>query len=359
MPSVKPLLLLLSGAALLLQSCSDKEEAEAPPPPRPVLSLKVEEGAATSRSFSGSIQPRNQLVLGFQIFGRLIARAVDVGDRVAAGQVIATLDSTAQETTLRSAEANLEIARAALVNANNTLDRVNQLLPSGNATPADLEVARQTQKAAMASVAGREADLSKARDQLTYTEIRAPFEGIVTDVFAQAGQTVTAGQNIVTLAEPRGRDAVVDIPDAIATTLKPGTPFKVSLQLDPSFQATGLTREIEPVADSTTRTRRVKILLDNPAEEFRIGSTVEARLTAAGDAALDVPGTAVLQDGNDAFVWVIDAGQGVVTKRKVEAEALPDGSFAIHKGLEAGQSIAVAGVHSLKDGQKIKVGEAQ
>lgn len=358
MSSVKPMLLLLSGAALLLQSCSEKKEAEAPPP-RPVLSFDVEAGAATSRSFSGSIQPRNQLVLGFQIFGRLVSRAVDVGDRVSVGQVIATLDSTAQETTLRSAEANLEIARAALVNANNTLQRVNQLMPSGNATPADLEVASQTQKAAMASVAGREADLSKARDQLSYTEIRAPFEGIVTDVFAQAGQIIAAGQNVVTIAEPKGRDAVVDIPDAIATTLKPGTPFKVSLQLDPAFQATGLTREIEPVADSTTRTRRVKILLDNPADEFRIGSTVEAKLTAAADATLEVPATAVLQEGSDAFVWVIDAKQGVVAKRKVEAEALPDGTFAVHKGLEAGQSIAVAGVHTLQDGQKIKVGEAQ
>ena len=286
MPSVKPTLLLLAAAVLPLQSCSEKKEAEAPPP-RPVLSFAVEAGAASSRSFSGSIQPRNQLVLGFQIFGRLVSRAVDVGDRVTVGQVVATLDSTAQETTLRSAEANLEIARAALVNANNTLQRVNQLLPSGNATPADLEVARQTQKGALASVAGREADLSKARDQLSYTDIRAPFEGIVTDVFAQAGQIIAAGQNVVTIAEPKGRDAVVDIPDAIASTLKPGTPFKVSLQLDPSFQATGLTREIEPVADSTTRTRRVKILLDNPAEEFRIGSTVEARLTAAAGATLD------------------------------------------------------------------------
>lgn len=358
MPSLKPMLPLLASAAILLQSCSEEKKAEAPPP-RPVLAVTVQADAAASRSFSGSIQPRNQLVLGFQIFGRMLSRSVDVGDRVASGQLIATLDRTAQEITLRSAQANVEIAKAALVNADNTLERVNQLMPSGNATPADLEVARQSQKAALASVAGREADLSKARDQLSYTEIRAPFDGIVTDVFAQAGQTVTAGQNIVTLAEPKGRDAVVDIPDMIASALKPGTPFSVSLQLDPKFRASGLTREIEPVADSITRTRRVKILLDNPADEFRIGSTVEASLAGAADDQLSVPATAVLKEGDDAFVWVIDAKQGVVSKRKVVAEAEPDGGFAIRQGLEAGASIAVAGVHSLTDGQKIKVGDSQ
>jgi RND family efflux transporter MFP subunit len=159
-------------------------------------------------------------------------------------------------------------------------------------------------------------NLTKAIEQLGYAQVKADFAGVVTAVSAEVGQVVSPGQSVVTVARPDVREAVVDIGADFPVPLTVGLPFTVSLQLLPAVQVQGQIREIAPQADSVTRMRRVRIALNDPPESFRLGSTITARLSDGHSSVLRVPASAVLKQGAETFVWVIDAPTSTVSLQR-------------------------------------------
>jgi RND family efflux transporter MFP subunit len=299
------------ATALLVAGCSQKNEAAEVV--RPVLSTVVAAASASPASWIGTIEPRFQTDLSFRVQGRITSRSVSVGDSVAAGQTIATLDSADLELAVRSARAELSRARAELENAGATEQRKRRLIESDGTTQATLDSAEQERAAAEASVARAEASLTKAIEQLGYTQLKADFAGVVTAVGAEAGQVVSPGQRVVTIARPDIREAMVDIGTDVPVALKVGLPFIVSLQLMPALQLRGQVREIAPEADSATRMRRVRIALSDPTESFRLGSTVSARLADEPDSCLRVPASSVLTRNGENSVWVVDGATSTVS----------------------------------------------
>ena len=304
------------ASALAMAGC--KQEAKAPEPVRPVLSAVLQPAASDSTVAVGTVQPRYETNLGFRVLGRLIARPVNVGDLVAEGQTIAAIDPTALELAVRSAKADLSKAEALLENAIGTEERKRILIKTDATTKQTLDDAEQVRAGAQASTARARANLTKAIEQLGYAQVKADFAGVVTAVSAEVGQVVSPGQSVVTVARPDVREAVVDIGADFPVPLTVGLPFTVSLQLLPAVQVQGQIREIAPQADHVTRMRRVRIALNDPPESFRLGSTITARPSDGHSSVLRVPASAVLKQGAETFVWVIDAPTSTVSLRKVE-----------------------------------------
>jgi membrane fusion protein, multidrug efflux system len=273
---------------------------------------------------------------------------------VAEGQTIAAIDPTAFELAVRSARAGLSKAKAQLENASGNEDRKRILIKSDATTKQTLDDAEQVRAAAEASTARAYANLSKAIEQLGYAQLKAEFAGIVTAVSAEVGQVVSPGQTVVTLARPDIREAVVDIGADFPVPLKVGLPFSVSLQLLPDVQVQGQIREIAPQADSETRMRRVRISLNNPPENFRLGSTVTAKLSNSQNAVLRVPSSAVLRENGETFVWVVNPRASTVSLLKVDLSE-DEGGLGVTSGLTAGARIVTAGIHSLKQGQQVRI----
>jgi RND family efflux transporter MFP subunit len=126
------------------------------------------------------------------------------------------------------------------------------------------------------------------------------------------------------------------------------------LQLLPDVQVQGQIREIAPQADQVTRLRRVRIALNDPPESFRLGSTITARPSHGHSPVLRVPASAVLKQGAETFVWLIDAATSTVSLRKVELSEEAAG-VRVTGGLSGGARIATAGIHSLKQGQQVRI----
>jgi RND family efflux transporter MFP subunit len=341
------------ASALAMAGC--KQEAKAPEPVRPVLSTVLRPAASDSTAAVGTVQPRYETNLGFRVLGRLIARPVNVGDIVAKGQPIAAIDPTALELAVRSAKADLSKAEALLENAIGTEERKRILIKSDATTKQTLDDAEQVRAGAQASTARARANLTKAIEQLSYAQVKADFAGVVTAVSAEVGQVVSPGQSVVTVARPDVREAVVDIGADLPVPLTVGLPFTVSLQLLPTAQVQGQIREIAPQADQATRMRRVRIALNDPPESFRLGSTVTARLNNAHNQILRVPASAVLKEGVQTFVWVVDA-QSTISLRKIELSE-DEAGIRVTGGLSAGEHIVTAGIHSLKQGQQVRIEE--
>lgn len=337
-----------------LSGCQ-KEEAETPEPARPVRSIVVEVAATQAASFTGTVDPQVRIDYSFQLLGRMVARPVDVGDAVEEGTLLASLDASVQEQGVRAAEASLAGAQASLSNATGVASRQEALQSSNVATQAAVDSARQALQSARSAVLQAQATLDKEREQLSYARLAANGPGIVTAVSAEPGTVVSPAQTIVTVARPDRRDAVIDLPEAFANTLSLGIQVPVTLEQDPGATASGSIREIAPLADPVTRTRRVKIALSDPPDSFRLGSIVRVSLSADAPDALVVPNGAILERDGDTFAWVLPDDADVATLRPVEAERRADGRWTVRDGLKAGERIAAAGVRTLAEGQRIKV----
>jgi membrane fusion protein, multidrug efflux system len=352
-------LALAAGGLVLLAGCKPEgENAKAAPPVRPVLSIVVAPASEQQQGFAGTVQPQYQTDRGFRVLGRIVARNVDVGDVVKAGQVLAQIDPLVLDLAVRASEADLVKARAQLSNASAAEVRTGTLFGRQIANQADFDSVQQAREAAAASVQQSEANLAKAREQRSYATLTADMDGVVTSVDAEVGQTVSPGKKVLTLARTDIREAVVDLPDSVTRSLAIGAAFDIQLQADPTIRTAGKVREIAPQADAATRSRRVRITLDQVVDAFRIGATITARPVMAADAAaLEIPVSALLERDGAARVWLVDPVAKTVKTVPVEI-AVREGDHArIAGGISAGARIVVAGVNSLSEGLAVKIDE--
>lgn len=346
---------------LALAACQEKK-AEAPPPVRPVLVTKVEvRTAETFGPFAGTVEPRYQTQAGFRVPGRMVARDVYVGDLVPKGARLAALDPTVLQFAVTRARADVTDVEAQLANVSAVEARQRTLYEGGNVTQAALDAAVASRDTAAARLAQARAALQKATDELGYATLKADVDGVVTAWNAEIGQVVSAGQAVVTLARPDIREAVVDIPDGLMVGIKAGTAFTVTLQAAPTITATGRVREIGPLADPATRTRRVRMTLVDPPEAFRLGTTITVALDRATPPHITLPATALLRAEDRTSVWVVAPDGQSVSRRDVtvvppaDTPAPDEASVTLSGGVTAGETVVVAGVHSLKDGQAVRL----
>jgi membrane fusion protein, multidrug efflux system len=344
----------LLGAVLLLAGCNEKNAA-APPPVRPVLSVVATPTLGRTVSFAGTIEPRYSAVLGFRILGRIVARNANVGDVVSKGALLAALDPVSLELAVRSALAAVANAQAQLVNASATEARQRTLFEQNNTAQAQLDSARMGMETAEAAVTQAQASLNKAQEQLGYAQLHADFDGVVTAVDAEVGQVVSPGQKVVTLARPDVREAVVDVPDDLASRLGEDARFEIAPEGNPSVKATGRIREVAPQADAATRTRRLRLTLDNAPETFRLGAIVRATLESGAIPHIELPASAILDADGKTSVWIVDPAASTVSLHPITIAAPSGGSVEVTGGLAQGSRVVTAGVHSLTPGQSVRI----
>ena len=351
------LLVLPLAAALLLQTGCRESRDEPAASVRPVLSTVVGNEARSSLTLVGTIEPRFRTDLSFRVLGRVIARDVEVGDLVHKGQRVAALDPIALELAVRSQRAALSNAQAQLTNASAIERRQQTLRDRAVSSPATFEVAEQTRIAAQAEVIRAQSNLTKAQEQLGYTQLRSDFDGVVTAINAEVGQVVSPGETVLTIARPDVREAVIDIPESVNGMVKTATVFDVALQLDERIRVTGTVREVAPEADSVTRSRRVRITLENAPDTFRLGTTVTATLKGGTgpDSTVRLPLSAVLERNDQSLIFVIDEATGMVSERPVTIAFRNEYAVIVSEGLGPGTRVVTAGVKSLSHGQKVKI----
>lgn len=143
-------------------------------------------------SSTGTLQATQTVQVGTQVSGQVAAILADFNDRVRANQLVARIDPTLLQQAVRSAEADLARSRADLAQAELTLTRAEGLLAQGAATEEAVDAARSAREVAKAAVTSAEVNVERARQNLTYTEIRSPIDGVVLDRTAEVGQTVAA-----------------------------------------------------------------------------------------------------------------------------------------------------------------------
>jgi RND family efflux transporter MFP subunit len=351
-------LALLALAIFPLTGCGDKHENK-PDPARAVRYVVV--GTAQTLPAlerTGEIHARDETTLSFRTGGRILTRSVDIGDRVTAGQLLATLDNTTGQNQLDSAAADYEGAKASAQVAALNVSRMQKLMPTGAIARTQLDSARADWLVARARLKSSEAAWRNARESLGWTRLIAPQAGVITAVNASAGQVVSDGQSVLTLATSEARDVAFDIatPDAIPPLDK--AELRVSLLSDPSVQASAVLRDITPQADPQTRTWRVRATLQNPPAAMALGASVTVTLPSSAPRGYTLPASALTRIGDKPAVFVITP-QSRAQLRAVVPASYTATSVMIASGLEPGDRVITAGVSTLRSGEPVVAGEVQ
>lgn len=329
----------------LLVACGEKS-----PPPEPaqtgpklVKALKVgvgETAMAQEQRYSGEVRARYETTLGFRVGGKLVARLVDAGARIQPGQPLAQLDPTDAQLSVTQAEAQRALAAA-------DLQRTQALKAQNFISQAALDAKESTARSATAQA-------QLARNQATYTTLTADAAGVVAAVLAEPGQVVAAGQGVLRVARDGAREVAINIPESRLAGLKVGAGATVSLWAAAQDKRyTGTLRELAPLADPATRTFAARVAIQDADAEMALGMTATVQFSQAAARQIIVPLAALLQQGEQAAVWVIGA-DGTVTQRVIEVARYGDGGAVLKSGLVAGEQIVAAGAFKLSAGERVR-----
>lgn len=344
--------LALAGA---LAGCSQPE-----PPAQPVRSVKViqvgSRGQQAQGDFAGEVKARVESALGFRVAGKVISRAVQLGQTVQAGQVLAQLDPQDYSLASQAAQAQVSAAQTNRDLAAADVKRFQDLHKQGFISATELERREAAWKAAQAQWEQAQAQAAMQTHQRDYTTLRADVAGVVTAVDVEAGQVVSAGMTVVRLAQKGPRDAVFALPEDMVNQMTVGSRVQVRVW-GTGGVTQGSVRERAAAADPVTRTFTVKVGLP---EDFTapLGSTVTVQPLAVGTGAapvLALPTQALRQDGQHTAVWVLDMPTMQVRSVNVSVVSTDMNEVVIGSGLTPGQWVVATGVHVLTPGQKVSL----
>lgn len=347
----------LAGVAaglILLSGCSSKApEAEVA---RPVIAMPVKVmNGAQSAQFPGEIHARYEMPLSFRVAGQLTARLAHLGDTVKKGQVLARLDDADASRTEASARAALDAAEHRLVYATQQRDRDEAQAKQNLISQLQLEQTRDAYASALASRDQARQQLALAQNQSRYTTLVADRDGSITSEQAEAGQVVSAGQPVFGFAWSGDRDVFIDVPEDRLAGISVGQAATVTLPALPGQSFAGRVRDISPAADPQARTYRVKLALDKPAQQVRLGMTAEVSLSTRSNAgeSVRIAATALFHQGEKPAVWVVRSSDSTLELRPVTVIRYGERDVLIGAGLHAGERVVMQGVHAVSAGEKV------
>ncbi len=354
---------LLAGFLLPLMvgfGCSDQDRQNQPVS-RPVKVFRIEEPAAVgAMHFAGEVRARIETPLSFRVAGKLLERKIDVGDPVRKGQPLAILDNNDYRLAVQSLKAQLASAQADSNFLRDALARYRDLLTQQAISPPEFERHETAYTTARERTAALEAQLGQALNQLTYTELHADRDGVVTALAVEAGQVLAAGQAVVTLAQLDEKEIHFDLPEHRLAEIQRQQAVNVSLWSDGNRRFKAKIREIASAADPASRTYRVKATLLEGMDTAQLGMTATVHIDANTASRIAIPLSAVYTSQNQPdhpSVWLVDEQAATVKSMPVRLGETLDGERIAVEGLAAGQLLVSAGVQRLAEGQAVRLPE--
>ncbi|TVP53712.1 MAG: efflux RND transporter periplasmic adaptor subunit [Halomonadaceae bacterium] len=351
------LLLLLSG--LLLAGCDSSGAGSSEERPRVMVRTTVVDGGNQVEPplrFAGIVQARQRATLTFQVSGVLRERAVELGDQVEAGQLLARLYNPALAPARDSAQARLQELSTQLEQSERELRRSQQLFERNLVAEQTLEQVTAQRDSLRASTATAEAALAETSQMLAETELRAPFTGRIESLLLEKDEFVGAGQSVMRLSSPQGREVEVRLPAYLLLALNIGQELPVwSVQDRQQAPVTGRITEISQPGAGRGELHPVKVAL--PADTLEPGEPVEVGVALPAQDELRLPVLSVMRSSTGASVFRVTDGHAhrvPVTLLRLVGEQVVV-SAAGDNGLEAGDQVVYAGMTRLADGDAVEV----
>ena len=331
--------------ALVLTACGPQDTKHTEQKALRVQTMVVlpQNGSATSR-YVGSIRSVRETPLSFQNAGRVVKIAVQNGERVKQGQVIATIDDTQAQNMLRAAEATYKHAQDGFIRARNVHEK-------GVITDQKMvEVESQLAQAKSAYAA--------AKQQLDECTLTAPYNGIVSGLSLEKGQTVIPGTQVCTVLDMSAFCVLFTVPEAEINGLVVGERLAGTVEcaaVDTVLPIRIVEKNL--AANVLTHTYDVKATILGGADILVPGMVAIVKVTGYGLQVTDqpsdiiIPAKCILMKPEGATVWVVEQGKAV--RRAVTIDGYQASGVRVTEGLNAGDSLIIEGYQKLYQGVKV------
>lgn len=352
-------LLLIGLSCLVLAGCKDgifdaiaEEPVQEDPFARPAKIAKARKVAFTFyKTFPGVTAASRHSVLAFRVAGQISELPTHAGQVLKEGDVIAKLDDTPYKNVVAQRQATYDLAQI-------QLSRTESLYKKKHVAKAALDSTKAT-------FAGADVALKMATEDVGYTVLRAPYDGIIAKVNVDRFENVAAGAPIVQYQGRDNIDIVFNVPEKLLLLFNPiSNPSKPSFDIRfdalPDKHFTAIYKEHDAQPDAVTRSFKVTATMPNP-EVLSVlpGMSVNVRADVAnltapeGSGGVLVPLESVFEEDGNRWVWKVDK-QNQARKTKVKVFGIEDGSVRILEGLDDGDRLVAVGVAHVAEGMKLR-----
>ncbi|WP_163930965.1 efflux RND transporter periplasmic adaptor subunit [Paraferrimonas sp. SM1919] len=343
-----PLICFYACLPLLLSACSDTIEVTEVQLPKVVKTMTVSSEDYMTKQFNGKIEASQSIDMSFRITGELIELPVKAGETVTKGQLIAKLDPRPQQTDLKAQEASLKTAKA-------DYNRAQSLITSGAISQSELDSLN-------AKYISAKAAYEKSQQNLEYTELHAPFAGVVSKRYIDNFSKVSTSSKIVTLQNINPLKVIVDIPESILQSRGSRGDVTFTAKLPALKQEQPLTiSEITMMEDGSQQYQIALSMI--PPKNVRVWPGMSVKVNGRKlmeTKNIILPSHSVLSENEGHYVYVINAhedGSLMATKRTVTVNGVNKMGINISQGLSHGEQVIVAGSSQLFDGQKVRLSQ--
>jgi RND family efflux transporter MFP subunit len=363
-----------AGAALLLAAslagCKPDNKYVAPPPPS--VTVAHPEARTITRYYetSGTTAAVNQADLMARVQGFLVSQNYTDGQSVKKGDLLFTIEPQPYKAKLDQAQAQQDAAQALVAQSDAEYNRNASLSKSNFASGSALDQSRAARDSNRANFSATQANTQLAKINYDYTQVTAPFDGVVTTHLVSVGSLVGANgpTKLATILQLDPVDVNFNISDQelqryraalaakglVARDLAGTIPVEVGLQTETGYPHSGKIDYVAPLVDNATGTVAVRAVLANEARGLPPGSFVRVRLALAQDVpALLVPPAAVGRDQAGSYVLAVGTGD-VVQQKRVVLGSTYEGMRVVESGLAAEDSVVVAGLQRAVPGEKVQ-----
>lgn len=316
----------------------------------------IDDLVSRERVLDGVVEAVNKTTVSAQTSGQVESIHYDVDDFVKQGQVIVKLKAKKQSASARQAKAGLEEARARLKQAQQEHSRIESIYDRKLVAKAKLDTATAELTAAKARLAGAKASMSKADEQLSDTQIRAPYSGIVTDRYVEAGEFVKVGKQLMTGISLDQLRISVDVPQRLINKVRELKKARLIDTPAGSVPVTDLT--FFPYADAGSNTFKVRVNLAEKVSGLFPGMFVKVAFTTGEHQQLVVPEEAIAYRGEVTGAYVLNDEQIPLLRYVRLGHHAGAGNIVVLSGLIAGEEVALdpiaAGIYRKRQADSVE-----
>jgi len=305
----------------------------------------------------GSVQPERRADLQSEVSAVVLKVLKENGDAVRRGDLLVRLDDTAIRDTLRAAEAAQRAAEHALEQGERQFQRMSTLRQTGVVTVEQLEDAETKRNTEQSDLEAARTRVVSARQQLDRTQVRAPFDGIVSERKVSAGDTAQLGKELLKVIDPGSLrfEGLVSADSIGEVKVGQRVTFRVHGFADREF--VGTITKMNPAANATTRQVEVLVSFADPTQRPEVsGLYAEGRIETRSTTALTIPATALVRDGDQSYAWRLSNGLLHKVSIRVGDRDPRSGEFALAGGLAEGDQLLRYPTSTLRDGQAVELG---
>ncbi len=351
--------LITSATLLMMTACSNDEKA---PQLRPVRTMTLEaSNAISSHTFSGIARSDVAARLSFNVSGRLEKVNVKPGQYVKKGTLIAEVDDAYFKLKVAEVRASLKQTASELEHSKARYQRVQKLYVNRSSSLSDLDSARTAYESAKANRRAMQTRLEQAQLELSYTRLKAPIDGSVSEIHVRKGENITAATSIATISSTKNIEVPISVPGSMIDSIKVGQRTKVTFDDVKNRTFNARITEVSHTSSMRTTTFPVTVRIIKPSKKIHPGMAASVTFSIGKQSkkkSFIIPVHALMEDEDDFYIYTvedIENGIGIIRRHNVTRGSLTGSGIILTDGAESGMRVLTAGMSRVHIEQRVRV----